>query len=288
MNQTFDLKAKIVSTKKTLPKKQQKLCDYILKHFEDLGLVTIKELAKDAEVGISTVMRTIHALDYDNFNDFRRDIYNSALPNDSKFSLKNAFIESGKVKSHTLTHVWDKSVSLLNQSLKPDLISSFDQAINLIEQANNIYVLGTRPYKTTALYLEHLLNEFNLSIQQLSYDTDAIFDKTKKMTNSDLLIAFSFEPYTYSVINAVKETKQQGNDIILITDHDTSPLIEFSNVTLKLSVRKDHFSILPIIALIDAIVLELGKRTSETSLKHLEKLEEVLNRNHVTYNTSNS
>ena len=29
------------------------------------------------------------------------------------------------------------------------------------------------------------------------------------MTNSDLLIAFSFEPYTYSVINAVKETKQQ-------------------------------------------------------------------------------
>lgn len=288
MNQTFDLKAKIVSTKKTLPKKQQKLCDYILKHFEDLGLVTIKELAKDAEVGISTVMRTIHALDYDNFNDFRRDIYNSAMPNDSKFSLKNAFIESGKVKSHTLTHVWDKSVSLLNQSLKPDLISSFDQAINLIEQANNIYVLGTRPYKTTALYLEHLLNEFNLSIHQLSYDTDSIFDKTKKMTNNDLLIAFSFEPYTYSVINAVKETKRQGNDIILITDHDTSPLIEFSNVTLKLSVRKDHFSILPIIALIDAIVLELGKRTSETSLKHLEKLEEVLNRNHVTYNTSNN
>ncbi|MCD8827234.1 MurR/RpiR family transcriptional regulator [Staphylococcus gallinarum] len=260
----------------------------MLKHFEDLGLVTIKELAKDAEVGISTVMRTIHALDYDNSNDFRRDIYNSAIPNDSKFSLKNAFIEGGKVKSHTLTHVWDKSLSLLNQSLKPDLISSFDQAINLIEQANNIYVLGTRPYKTTALYLEHLLNEFNLSIQQLSYDTDAIFDKTKKMTNSDLLIAFSFEPYTYSVINAVKETKQQGNDIILITDHDTSPLIEFSNVTLKLSVRKDHFSILPIIALIDAIVLELGKRTSETSLKHLEKLEEVLNRNHVTYNTSNN
>ena len=79
-----------------------------------------------------------------------------------------------------MTHVWDKSLSLLNQSLKPDLISSFDQAINLIEQANNIYVLGTRPYKTTALYLEHLLNEFNLSIQQLSYDTDAIFDKTKK------------------------------------------------------------------------------------------------------------
>src|SRR5699024_2474753 len=91
MNQNPDLKSKIVKVKKSLPKKQQKLCDFILKHFEDLGLITIKELSQQAEVGVSTVMRTMHALDYENFNDFRKDIYSEALPNETKFSLKNAF-----------------------------------------------------------------------------------------------------------------------------------------------------------------------------------------------------
>lgn len=284
MNQNPDLKSKIVKVKKSLPKKQQKLCDFILKHFEDLGLITIKELSQQAEVGISTVMRTIHALDYENFNDFRKDIYNEALPNETKFSLKNAFGDINHEQGFALTDVWDKSVDLLNQSLKPDLIENFATAVEYIENATSVCIFGTRPYRATALYFEHLLNEFYLNIHQLSNDTDAIFDKITKMTKNDILIVFAFEPYTNSVIQAVKETKRQGNRVILITDYDSSPVLEYATITLKLSVRKDHFSIIPIIALIDALVLELGRRTSDNALSNLEKLEDVLYRNNITYN----
>lgn len=283
MNQNPDLKSKIVKVKKSLPKKQQKLCDFILKHFEDLGLITIKELSQQAEVGISTVMRTIHALDYENFNDFRKDIYNEALPNETKFSLKNAFGDISHEQGYALTDVWDKSVDLLNQSLKPDLIENFAEAVEYIENATSVCILGTRPYRATALYFEHLLNEFYLNIHQLSNDTDAVFDKITKMTKNDILIVFAFEPYTNSVIQAVKETKRQGNRVILITDYDSSPVLEYATITLKLSVRKDHFSIIPIIALIDALVLELGRRTSDNALSNLEKLEDVLYRNNITY-----
>ncbi|MCQ9293612.1 MurR/RpiR family transcriptional regulator [Staphylococcus cohnii] len=283
MNQNPDLKSKIVKVKKSLPKKQQKLCDFILKHFEDLGLITIKELSQQAEVGVSTVMRTMHALDYENFNNFRKDIYSEALPNETKFSLKNAFGDINREQGYALTDVWDKSVDLLNQSLKPDLIENFVTAVEYIENATSVCILGTRPYRATALYFEHLLNEFYLNIHQLSNDTDAIFDKITKMTKNDILIVFAFEPYTNSVIQAVKETKRQGNYIILITDYDSSPVLEHATITLKLSVRKDHFSIIPIIALIDALVLELGRRTSANALSNLEKLEDVLYRNNITY-----
>ena len=283
MNQNPDLKSKIVKVKKSLPKKQQKLCDFILKHFEDLGLITIKELSQQAEVGVSTVMRTMHALDYENFNDFRKDIYSEALPNETKFSLKNAFGDINREQGYALTDVWDKSVDLLNQSLKPDLIENFVTAVEYIENATSVCILGTRPYRATSLYFEHLLNEFYLNIHQLSNDTDAIFDKITKMTKNDILIVFAFEPYTNSVIQAVKETKRQGNYIILITDYDSSPVLEHATITLKLSVRKDHFSIIPIIALIDALVLELGRRTSANALSNLEKLEDVLYRNNITY-----
>ncbi|MHC3760155.1 MurR/RpiR family transcriptional regulator [Staphylococcus succinus] len=282
--QFSNLKGKLVNRKDTLPKKQKELCDYILKHFENLGLTTIKELSEKAEVGISTVMRTVRALDYDNFNDFRKDIYSEALPNETKFSLKNAFTNSENLKAQTLTNVWNKSVELLNQSLKTELIENFDIAIQYIEQATSISILGTRPYKSTSLYLEHLLNEFYLNVHQLSNDTDSIFDKTTKMGPKDLLLVFAFEPYTNSIINVVKETRNQGNNVLLITDYDSSPVIEYASVALKLSVSKDHFSIIPIIALIDAIVLELGKRTSNTSLKKLKALEDTLSRNNITYN----
>ena len=65
-------------------------CDFILKNFSSLGLATIKELSEQAGVGISTVMRTIKALGYDNYNDFRRDIYAGAMPGESRWTLKNS------------------------------------------------------------------------------------------------------------------------------------------------------------------------------------------------------
>lgn len=281
------LKNKLLNNKKQLPKKQQKLCDYILKNFEHLGLITIKELSHKADVGISTVMRTIHALDYENFNDFRRDIYNEALPNETKFTLQTAFIENEQQHSDPLTSVWDKSVQLLNHSLKDELVSNFNLAIDYIENAASVSILGTRPYKATALYLEQLLNEFYFNIHQLSHDLDAMFDKIIKLTSKDVLVVFAFEPYTNSVINAVKEANRLNIPIILITDYDSSPLLVYATVTLKVAVQKNHFTVLPIIALIDAMILKIGNDFSKSTVENLKQLEDALDRNNVTYRDEN-
>jgi DNA-binding MurR/RpiR family transcriptional regulator len=41
----------IISVKDTLPNKQRQLCDYILENHQDIGLFTVKKLAKKANVG---------------------------------------------------------------------------------------------------------------------------------------------------------------------------------------------------------------------------------------------
>lgn len=45
-----------------------------------------------ARFGISTVLRIIHALVYENFNDFCRNIDNEVLLNDISFKLQKVFI----------------------------------------------------------------------------------------------------------------------------------------------------------------------------------------------------
>ena len=87
---------KIVDIKESLPKKQRQLCDYISKMYQSIGLITIKELADNAKVGISTVVRTINALGYENFNDLRKDIYDESVPSTSKWTLKKSFTDIQK------------------------------------------------------------------------------------------------------------------------------------------------------------------------------------------------
>jgi DNA-binding MurR/RpiR family transcriptional regulator len=269
---------KIVDIKDSLPKKQRQLCDYILKNHQSIGLITIKELASNAKVGISTVMRTVNTLGYENFNDLRKDIYDESFPTESRWTLKNSITdiqkEGGSVS--TLVQVWKESVNLLNKSLDSNLMENFENAIDFIVKSSYINVLGTRPYKATALYFELLLGEFYPRIRQLGHDTEVIYDRILQFEKDEVLVVFAFEPYTNRIIEAVKLAYELGHSIILITDHISCPIISYASVTLKVEVSEEQFSVIPIIALLDALVIEIGKRSSEESIKKLKRLEKTL------------
>jgi DNA-binding MurR/RpiR family transcriptional regulator len=190
--------------------------------------------------------------------------------------------EEGK-EIQTLVQVWKQSVELLDKSLDEELMESFGHAIDTITNSSHINVFGTRPYKATALYFEQLLGEFYSKIRQLSHDTETIYDKILQIEKDEILIVFAFEPYTNVVMNVVKRVYEQGNRIILITDHISCPVISYATVTLRVAVGEEQFSILSIIALIDALIIEIGKRSSEKSIKKLKELEETLKKEHVTF-----
>ncbi len=276
---------KIVTIKDSLPKKQRQLCDFILKNYQSIGLITVKELADNAKVGISTVMRTLDALGYENFNNLRKDLYDESVPSVSKWALKKSFteIENEEGKVPTLVQVWKESVNLLNKSLDATLVENFDSAIDCLLKSSYINVLGTRPYKATALYFEQLLGEFYPKIRQLSHDTEVMYDRILQLEKDETLVVFAFEPYTVRLIEAVKLAHELGNSIILITDHISCPIISYASVTLKVEVSEEQFSVIPIMALIDALVIEIGKRTSEQSIEKLKRLEKTLVEKNITF-----
>ncbi|MGD2433231.1 MurR/RpiR family transcriptional regulator [Bacillus velezensis] len=275
----------IIHIKESLPKKQRQVCDYILKNYQSLGLTTIKELSQNAEVGVSTIMRTVNALGYNNFNDLRKDLYAESVPANSKWKLKDSFSDIPNEESNdtTLLQVSKESVQLLDQSLDPDLIEHFEKAIDFISHASQLNILGSRPYKAMALYVEQLLGEFYPKIRQLSHDTEVLYDRVLQFEKDEVLLVFSFEPYTNRIIDAAMLAHGLGVKIILITDHISCPIFRYASAILKVEVSEERFSVVPIIVLIEALVIELGKRSSEKSIKKLKELERVLIEKNVIY-----
>lgn len=163
-------------------------------------------------------------------------------------------------------------------------MNDFRTAVDCLIESNNINILGTRPYKAAAAYFEQVFGEFYSDVRQLNNDSETMFDKILQLKKDDILFIFAFEPYSKLVINAVKETYKQDCKIILVTDYDSCPIISYADVVLKLSVSRNLFTIIPIIALIDSIVIEVGKHSSD-SVQKLQKLEDTLNKNNVLYDS---
>jgi DNA-binding MurR/RpiR family transcriptional regulator len=250
----------------------------MLNNHQDMGILTVKELAEKAGVGTTTVLRVFKFLGFDTFYELKREFYNVQIDYTDKWENVQRSFSSGNETREiaSLSDVWQEGIQLLNNSLNPQLIESFKKAMDLISNATYINLLGLRPYRAVAIYLELLLEEFHSITRQLSYDGDALYDRILQMKQDEVIVLFAFSPYVERMIDAAEVAHDNGIPIILVTDHLSCPISTFSNVIIKLEPSDKHFTIIPIIALVESIVIELGKRKSKTSIKKIRKLVETL------------
>ncbi|MGR6117740.1 MurR/RpiR family transcriptional regulator [Aeribacillus composti] len=274
----------IIDIKESLPNKQKKLCDYILENHELIGTLTVKELADKAGVGTTTVLRVMKKLGYDTFQDMRKDFLDLSLKTSYKWKYVQESFKKKDVRKEleTLHQVWQEGFNLMEKTLNPNLIENFKTALDIIAKASRINILGLRIYKAAAIFFELLTEEFYSKTRQLSYDSDSMFDRIIQFQQDEVLIVFAIEPYTTRTIDAAEIAAKNGVSVILITDRLSCPIVPFATVTLKVETSKKHFTILPIIALIEAIVIELGKRNSEVAIPTIDKLAAVLKEKNVT------
>jgi DNA-binding MurR/RpiR family transcriptional regulator len=278
-----DILNEIIAIKEKLPKKQKRLCDYIVENYQSLGLLTVADLAKSADVGTSTVMRLMKLLGYESFYDLRKDLHEKTISSSTTWwHLKESFKISGNYESNTLSVIWEEIGGLLTRTLTGSFMDNFMKTVNLILNAKRVNILGLRTSKVVALYFEQLLEEFYPKTKQLSNESEFIYDRILQFDPEDILFVFAHAPYTNLTIEATQFCYNRGHKIILITDHLSCPITPLASAILKVEASKNQYSIVSSIALIEALVIEIGRKTSDVSIKHLEEIEKILMEKKVT------
>lgn len=268
---------KLIAIQSSLPAKQEKLCSYILENYQEIGLLTVKELADKAGVGTTTVMRLISALGYNSFFDLKKDVHHIQVSRSDKWlNVQKSFGSNGRNPYDTLSAVGEESVELIERSINAQLVENLEIAMDMIENAARINLLGLRTYRGLAIYMESLLIEFNANVQQLSHDSEAIIDRILQCEKDEVLIIFSFSNYLQRSIDAASVAQERGMQIILITDELSCPIAEYADVILRLDLNGDYFTVIPIVTLVEAIVVELGKRRSDSSVEKIQGLVSTL------------
>ena len=283
-----DIINKIIQIKEKLPNKQRRLCNYIIENYQEIGLMTVKELAKRAKVGTTTVMRVLEVLDFDSFHDFKKELHKKTLELTTWWHLKKSFSspkrqdENHPQRQSNITEIWKELMNLLTQTLTDDLVDHFERAVSLMVQSSRINILGLRSSKVAALYIGYMLEEFTRKVKQLSLDGDFLYDRLLQVEPDEMLMVFAHSPYSVQTIEIARFAHERNIPIVLITDLLSCPIAPFASAVLKIKASVNQYSIVPTIALIEALVIEYGRRTAHSSIHHLEKLGKLLIEKNVT------
>lgn len=275
--------SKILEKKDSLPKKQRIFCDFVIKNSRNIGLDGVSEMAKKAGVGNTTVLRTVKNLGYKNFTDFKKDIYtnsvDSRVPKWWNFERDEEYNDA---RESNVERIWEEINILQRVSMDQRLVKGIEKAVDLIRTSKTTHVFGLRTSRIAAIYFENLINQFYPKINQLSYEPHFIMDRLYHMKKGDVLVIIALSPFAQLSYEAAEYCKELGHPIILITDNDENSLKPFASIVLKTIRHESHYTMVPIISLIETITVIIGQNMKEESQSKLEDIGKLLAEKNIT------
>jgi DNA-binding MurR/RpiR family transcriptional regulator len=178
----------------------------------------------------------------------------------------------------TLTAVAHQDIRNINQTVSHLDRQAFEDVVKMIVKASRVYTAGLGISSLMAQTLAYSLNQVAVRAGALNHESETFIEQLPFLGRSDLLIAFSFPPYSRETVDLAKAAAARHIRVVGITDKPTSP-ISFHCVTV-LPIRSQNRlftnSISALSVLINALATEVAMRNRPRAIQALKDVEHLL------------
>ena len=213
-------------------KSDKLLIDYIKNNLDNFSYKPISQIAKESNLGESTITRFARKMGFSSLQDFKVTLTKevSTISN-KKENIINNNIENDEPASETAKKLLSSNINILSKTV--DIIQSEDicKCADLIINAKRIYFIGIGYSGIIAQDSNYKFMRIGLNCS--SFDSShTMIMMASIMEKDDLIVAISHSGETKEIIKAVNMAKENNVDVISITENKESSLKRISDVNL--------------------------------------------------------
>lgn len=271
-----DLMRIIQSNYNKLSKGQKLIAEFILKHYDKAAFMTASKLGTSVGVSESTVVRFANELGYEGYPELQKslqDIVKVKLTTVQRLELTNSLVDP----ENALKGVLKADMENIRATLEKINERTFEEMINAIFEAKNIYIIGLRSSNTLADFLAFYLNLFLDNVKPVHQGYSDIFEQMIKLSDKDLVIGIGFPRYSQKTIEALDFAKSRGAKVAVITDSLLSPLASRADYSLIAQSNMASFvdSLVAPLSVINAVIVSVGMKRKDQVGEIFGTLEEI-------------
>jgi DNA-binding MurR/RpiR family transcriptional regulator len=273
--QSYDeLARRITDTYSELPGRLQGIARYVLGHPDAMALSTVAEIAREAQVPPSAVIRFANALGYSGFSELQRVYRERIVARSATYRERiEEMRRTGGDQGHVLPQLVDSSIrelTRLREHLDPRRLRA---AADLVLAADSVFLLGQKRAFAVAAYLAYGLAQLEFRAILLDSVGGMLRQQAGMTRRGSVLIAASFRSYTREVVEAAELAQAQGAAVIAITDQAVSPLAKFARVSLLVGddPTVQFRSLVAPLCAAQALVMALGYAVAERNAKKVQR-----------------
>ncbi len=278
-----DVLSVISAEGKRYSKGQRLIAKYILENYDKAAFMTAGKLGNTVGVSESTVVRFAAELGYNGYPGMRKalqEMIRNRLTSVQRIEVAKELMGDSDILKAVLSSDIDK----LQKTLEDIDQTSFDAAVDAIINADHVFIVGMRSSTALSSFMGYYLNLLRDNVHLL-HDTavSEIYEQILRIDKNDVFIGMSYPRYSTRTIKAMRFAKSTGATTISLTDGETSPLSDISDITLF--ARSDMVSFLDSLiaplSLINALIVSIGIRKKDSLSETFRRLEAVWTENEV-------
>jgi DNA-binding MurR/RpiR family transcriptional regulator len=270
----------------TMSKSQRKIAEYIVDKYEQAVFMTAAQLGEALDVSESTVVRFASALGYKGYPGFQQALIDCVK---NKFSGMQKIEEKygRRSRSEVLTSVLRADIEKIQDTMENLDADAFDMAVDMLLEADTVYIMGLRSNEPLASFLHFYLNMFRKNV--ILVNTTSVtetFEQMIRIGENDCFVGISFPRYSMRTLKAMEFANDRRAGVIAITDTKYSPMAMYASCMLF--ARSDMVSIVDSLvaplSVINALVVALCMKAPDAVRNDLKMLEDVWNNYQVYLN----
>ncbi|MGE8185857.1 MurR/RpiR family transcriptional regulator [Pseudomonas sp. NPDC086278] len=222
----------------SLPRQLKRIASYMSQQSDRIMVDRISDIARECEVHPSAIVRFSQRFGFSGFSEmqalFREAYTHKTTPVQNYQQRIRSMIASkspaiGGDLARECISATLSGIERLGRELDDQ---AFDKAVELVVNADNIYVIGVRRSFAVADYLVYNLQHTQKRIHLVSGLGGSYREQMRSVRGNDLVIAISFTPYAKETQHCLRIARQQQAHTLIITDSNLSPLAKRANAVL--------------------------------------------------------
>ena len=250
--------------------------EYILNHLDDMGDISIQELAENADVSTSSILRMARSIGYKGYAEFRKSLITSIALAESNKKISDEDINEEDSIDNIIHKITSKNVQSLLDTETVMSSSSLKKSVDLIRKSNQIllYGLGASYIAAKDLYLKFVRISKPCIINE---DWHLQLISARNATPKDVAIVFSYSGQTTEIIECLKYLKENKTPIIAITRCVDTPISKLADIKLYTTSNESLFrtaamsSRISSLNVVDILYTCYANATYDSTLKQLKK-----------------
>jgi len=234
-----ELMQRITDAYDSLPRQLKSVATYIEQHRQSVMMDRTSDIASACGVHASAVVRFAQRFGFSGFSDLQavfRQAYTGAGGSQQSYQQRIRKLideKAGEASGLSVAREFIAASRTGLDELEAGLDDAqFEAAVDMLSQAENIYVIGVRRSFAVASYIVYALQHTKKRVHLISGFGGMFREQVRSVKKGDVVVAISFAPYGKETQYCVRAAQHHGAKTLVITDSQLSPLARHASASL--------------------------------------------------------